>query len=88
MKSKHPRQFAEVKAKLSRSNMATSSQQQTLQQSLERREKYSRNSKQCKKLTNSVVYCIEKDMMPFSTVERQGFKNMLSVFDEKYDLPC
>ena len=55
--------------------MATSSQQQTLQQSLERREKYSRNSKQWKKLTNSIAYCIAKDMMPFSTVERRGFKN-------------
>ena len=27
-------------------------------------------------------------MMPFSTVKRRGFKNMLSVLDEKYDLPC
>ena len=68
--------------------MATSSQQQTLQQSLERREKYLRNSKQWKKLINSVAYCITKDMMPFSTVERQGFKYMLSVLDEKYNIPC
>ena len=68
--------------------MATSSQQQTLQQSFERQEKYSKNSKQWKKLTNSVAYCIVKDMMPFFTVKRRGFKYMLSVFNEKYDLPC
>ena len=45
------------------------------------------SSQKWKSLTNSVCYCIAKDMMPFSAVSNKGFQNMLHAFEPRYVLP-
>ena len=61
--------------------------QQTLGESLKRVDKYGRTGKQWQKLTKAVTYAIAKDMMPLCSVERPGFKRMLSTCDNRYELP-
>ncbi|XP_035234690.1 zinc finger BED domain-containing protein 1-like [Anguilla anguilla] len=48
---------------------------------------YEKKSKRYKEITSAITYCIAKDMMPISTVEKQGFKKLMSVIDAKYALP-
>ena len=40
-----------------------------------------------KELTKSVTYCLAKDMLPVYTVEKAGFKQMLSKFNPRYKVP-
>lgn len=49
--------------------------------------KYTRNSKRWKELTDAVAFCITKDMLPIYTVEKPGFKQLLTKFDSRYQLP-
>ena len=46
-----------------------------------------RSSQRWKNLTSSVCYCIAKDMMPFRTVNNEGFQKMLHTFEPRYVLP-
>ena len=48
---------------------------------------YDKQSKRSKDKTNAVSYCIAKDMMPMSTVEKDGFKKLINVLDQRYNLP-
>ena len=45
------------------------------------------SSREHKELTKSVTYFLAKDMLPAYTVEKSGFKQMLSKFNPRYDLP-
>ena len=47
----------------------------------------STRSKQAKKINKAVAYFLAKDMQPYHTVERQGFKSMVSKLNPKYNLP-
>ena len=38
-------------------------------------------------MTEAITYYLAKDMVPFYTVEKPGFKRLVSVFDKQYDLP-
>ena len=38
-------------------------------------------------LTNSAMYCIAKDMLPMYSVEKPGFKRMLTVLYKRYEPP-
>lgn len=38
-------------------------------------------------LTNSITYCIVKDMLPMYAVEKPGFRRMLAVLDKWYEPP-
>ena len=38
-------------------------------------------------LTNSVTYCIAKDMLPMYSVEKPGFQRILAEFDKRYEPP-
>ena len=85
LKNRHPRQYAEINdVERPGTTMPT---QRTIKESFESGQKYPRTSKQWQQLTDAVSYTIAKDMMPFTTVERPGFKRLLSVFDKKYELP-
>ncbi len=44
---------------------------------------YPRSSKRWQELTDSVAYTIAKDCLPFSTVDKPGFKRMLATFDSR-----
>ncbi|XP_053179067.1 E3 SUMO-protein ligase ZBED1-like [Scomber japonicus] len=48
---------------------------------------YDKSSKRYKDISQAVTYHIAKDMLPLSTVERPGFKNLLHVLDPRYVLP-
>ena len=61
--------------------------QPTLAQIIERGKKYESTSKWAKELDHAVAYFIAKDSQPFYTVEKEGFKKMVSIFDPKYSLP-
>lgn len=91
LKNKHPRQYAEIKSGTSSSSTSKEStgpsSQVNIKKSFENGQPYTRNSKRWVTLTNSVSYAIAKDMLPFTAVEKPGFKKMLSSFDSRYQLP-
>ncbi len=64
-----------------------SGSQLTISEALSRSQKYDRKSKRWQELTDSVTYCLAKDMMPIYSVEKPGFKQMLATFDKQYTLP-
>ena len=87
----HPLVYADLapsssKAKIS-SERETNTKQPTLSESTARSAKYSPDSAQAKELNRAVTYCIAKDSMPISIVERPGFKNMLLKFNPRYQIP-
>ena len=58
----------------------------TATESLSQEQKYNRTSNRLQKLTDCVSYAIAKGMMPLSTVEKSGYKRMLSLFVKRYEL--
>ena len=54
---------------------------------LSKSSEYSRDSNKWKSLTEAVTFCIAKDAMPLSTVERPGFLHMLKQLDQRYTPP-
>ena len=38
-------------------------------------------------LTDSVTYCLTKDMMPLYSVEKDGFRKVIHAFDPQYQTP-
>ena len=45
---------------------------------------YDPHGQKSRTLTEAVTYCTAQDAMPFSTVQREGFRNMLKAFDPRY----
>ena len=48
---------------------------------------YSRGSNKWKDLTDSVMHCIAKDMLPIRIVEKEGFRALIKKLDSHYELP-
>ena len=48
---------------------------------------YSRGSSKWKELTDSVTYCIAKDMLLIQIIEKEGFKTLVKKLDPRYELP-
>ena len=48
---------------------------------------YKKTSNKWKSLTKAVTFCIAKDAIPISTVEKPGFLNLLNQFDQHYTPP-
>lgn len=48
---------------------------------------YDKQSKRWKELSESVAFCLAKDMLPVYTVEKVGFRRMLYKFDPRYTMP-
>ena len=38
-------------------------------------------------ITNAIMHCIAKDMLPISTVKKEGFKRLINLIDPRYVLP-
>ncbi len=66
---------------------ATPADQLSLAESVDRAQRYERKGKKWKELTDVVMFYIAKDCLPLYTVEKPGFKNLVSIFDSRYDLP-
>ena len=62
-------------------------QQSSLEATWDKTKLYSSSSHEYKDLTKSVTYCLAKDMLPVSTVDKPGFKAMLQKFNPRYQLP-
>uniref|UniRef100_A0A1X7V255 BED-type domain-containing protein n=1 Tax=Amphimedon queenslandica TaxID=400682 RepID=A0A1X7V255_AMPQE len=69
------------------SNKSPSLAQPTIQEALTKSVKYQKHSRKWKELTDSITYCVRKDMLPIYTVEKNGFRDMLKSFDPRYELP-
>ena len=61
--------------------------QPTLEATMERGSYYDPRSKQAQELDHAVAYYLAKDMQPYYTVERPGFKKMVSKLNPLYKLP-
>ena len=61
--------------------------QNSIDESFAQMKKYDRKSKLWQRLTDAVMYYLAKDMVPFQTVEKTGFKQLVGVFDKQCDLP-
>ena len=48
---------------------------------------YKKDRNKWKSLTEAITFCIAKDAMPISTVERPGFLHILKQFDQRYTPP-
>ena len=59
----------------------------TIQNAIEKTQKYEKKGKRWKELTDSVVYYIARDCLPIYTVEKPGFKKLLGTFDARYEIP-
>ncbi len=47
---------------------------------------YDKKSKRWNELTEAVVLCLAKDMLPLQTVEKEGFKRMIHKLDPRYNM--
>lgn len=54
---------------------------------IEKGKKYNPKSHRVQELNRAIARYIAKDMQPFHTVERQGFREFVHAFDPKYELP-
>ncbi len=69
------------------SHQSSSSSQPTLVSVVDKLKPYNRDGKKWQDLTNSVTFCLCKDMLPIYTVEKPGFQRMLKSYDSQYQLP-
>ena len=61
--------------------------QSTIKDSLKRSKKYDRKSKKWKEITDDITYLICKDSLPIYTVEKPGFKRLITSLDSRYEIP-
>lgn len=85
----HRQEYNEVKATDSGVSGVTkaSQQQPTIAKAFERLTPISKDSSRWQTLTESVCYCIAKDMLPLNSVNNPGFKHMLKMFEPRYIPP-
>ena len=87
---KHKNEHEQVTAKYSSGSSESSSdcsRQQSITDSFKQLETLKRSSSRWKALTNSVCYCIAKDMLPLECVNDKGFRHMLHTFEPRYVPP-
>ena len=93
LKNNHPRLYDSVKKASQdtqkRTTVATEKnfRLSSIVESLTKFQKYNRKSRKWQSLTDSVTHFLAKDILPFYSVEKQGFKRMIASFDERYELP-
>lgn len=61
--------------------------QPTIDESVSRLTKYARGCPQAKEMTHAITYYLAKDAVRIFTVERAGFKDMVSKLNPRYELP-
>ena len=61
--------------------------QPTIVESVLQSTKYARGSPQAKEMTRAITYYLAKDAVLLYTVERAGFKHMISKLNPRYELP-
>ena len=89
LREHHPTAYTELgpKKAVKREYSSSSSSQPTLGSIITSSTLYSSNSPQAKDLNRTVAYHIAKDAMPLSTVDKLGFRFMISKLNPRYHLP-
>ena len=89
LREHHPLVYAELGPKKQPKREATCSNttQATLGSVVMKSAMYSPSSPQTKDLNRAVAYHIAKDAMPLSTVDKPGFRFMISKLNPRYQLP-
>ena len=85
---KHPQLHTELMktSECNSSSLSTSkASSKTVKDLFKAQTKLSSSLREHKKLTKSIIYFLAKDMLPAYTVEKSGFKQMLSKFNPHYD---
>ena len=80
LKNKHPEEHDTVQraaTKTTWKRQGDKTQQPSLEATWDKTKLLSTSSHEHKDLTKSVTYCLAKDMLPISTVDKPGFKAML-----------
>ena len=86
----HQLKFAEVqqaqkqKANTERSRSKVSGKQATIGDVVQKSNQYERGGKKWKQLTDTVTFCLAKDMLPIYSVEKEGFRKMLYIYIPRY----
>ena len=89
LREHHPMIYAELapKKQPKRESSTSNTCQATLVSIVAKSAMYSPTSSQAKDLNRAITYHIAKDAMPLSTVEKPGFKSMVSKLNPRYQLP-
>uniref|UniRef100_A0AAR2KWN2 BED-type domain-containing protein n=1 Tax=Pygocentrus nattereri TaxID=42514 RepID=A0AAR2KWN2_PYGNA len=92
LRQKHPCQHEESQksreeSPASKVSNANPGKQHSITASLESCTPYDRKSKRWKEMTESIAFCLAKDMMPIQTVQKQGFIQLIKKLDRRYNIP-
>ena len=89
LEDQHPNLYNEVmkESKRTRSGTAKAATVNTIISCIDKTSYYDSSSKQAKEMNKVVAFFLAKDVQPYHTVERQGFKSMVSKLNPKYNLP-
>ena len=69
------------------SSSSTNASQATLPELFTKTQKYERTTRRWREITDSITYCISKDMLSIYTVEKEGFRRLTYTLDSKYEIP-
>jgi len=87
LKTRHPEVYVQLERRPNTSKHDRPLGQPSLSESWQKSQKLSSTSREHKELTRAVMYCLAKDMMAVSTVDKAGFRAMLQRFNPRYQLP-
>ena len=73
--------------KKERQHLYEQNQQPTIMSTLKKVQKYNRETKKWRDITNAVTFCLSKDSLPIYMVEKLRFCHLLEKMDPQYDLP-
>ena len=93
----HPSQYTQVlqlqkcKAKENEKPSNTSSSsalnQAYIPELFTRVQKYKKSTRRWQEITDSVTFCISKDVLPVYVVEKEGFRQLVETLDPRYEMP-
>ena len=96
MRVHHPAQYTQAlqlqKAKAKENDKSTracssAQAQSSIPEFLNKAQKYERTSRRWCEITDSLTYCISKEMFPICTTEKDRFQRFIATLDPRYDIP-
>ena len=95
LRAHHPSQYTQVlqsqkckeKEKPLNASSSSATNQSSIPELFTRAQKYEKSTKRWREITDSVTYCISKDMLPIYTTEKEGFRRLVETLDPRYEMP-
>ncbi len=87
LREHHPSAYAEISSEKASKKDGECSMQLTLDKSNSKANMYPSTSNQAKELNKAVAYFIAKDTFPIATVNKPGFKHLVSKLNPRYEIP-